>query len=91
YTFNTNLASSLEAIGFIVDKGYILTNRYIIRARPFTSYYIFYNYKEYNIYLVYYNPMYNFSILYFNPKNIKYMSLSTLKLYLDLTKVGIEI
>ena len=52
YSFDTDTAGIGEATGFIInaERGYILTNRYIIGPGPFWSHYIFDNYEEYQVY-----------------------------------------
>ena len=46
--FDTDLSSSSQATGFIVDaeRGYIMTNRHVVCAGPFWGYCIFDNHEE---------------------------------------------
>ncbi|KAK4935487.1 hypothetical protein LTR28_010353, partial [Elasticomyces elasticus] len=86
-------AISSEATGFVVDaeRGYILTNRHVVGAGPFTGYCIFDNHEECDVYPVYRDPVHDFGILRFDPEAIKYMPLTALTLRPDLAKVGVEI
>ena len=47
-SFDTDTACSSEATGFVVDavKGYILTNRHVVCAGPFSGYCVFDNHEE---------------------------------------------
>ncbi|PVH90899.1 nuclear serine protease HtrA2/Nma111 [Periconia macrospinosa] len=92
-SFETNPAVSAEATGFVVDaeKGYILTNRHVVGAGPFTGYCIFNNREECNVYPVYRDPVHDFGFLRFDPKAIKYMLVIALQLRPDCAKVGAEI
>jgi hypothetical protein len=47
-SFDTELSMSSQATGFVVDaeKGYILTNRHVVCAGPFSGYCIFDNHEE---------------------------------------------
>lgn len=47
-SFDTDPALASEATGFVVDaeRGYILTNRHVVGAGPFTGYVIFDNHEE---------------------------------------------
>ena len=52
-SFDTDLSMSSQATGFVVDseKGYILTNRHVVCAGPFSGYCIFDNHEEVRFYL----------------------------------------
>lgn len=91
--FDTDGACASEATGFVVDaeKGYILTNRHVVGAGPFSGYCIFDNHEECDVFPVYRDPVHDFGILRFDPKAIKYMPLASLELRPDLAKVGAEI
>ena len=47
-SFDTDTACSSEATGFVVDaeRGYILTNRHVVCAGPFSGYCVFDNHEE---------------------------------------------
>jgi hypothetical protein len=92
-SFDTDSAISSEATGFVVDaeRGYILTNRHVVGAGPFTGHIIFDNHEECDVYPVYRDPVHDFGILRFDPKAVKYMNLEQLELRPDLAKVGSEI
>lgn len=47
-SFDTELSMSSQATGFVVDaeRGYILTNRHVVCAGPFSGYCIFDNHEE---------------------------------------------
>jgi S1-C subfamily serine protease len=92
-SFDTDSAISSEATGFVVDaeRGYILTNRHVVGAGPFTGHIIFDNHEECDVYPVYRDPVHDFGILRFDPKAVKYMTLHQLELRPDLAKVGSEI
>ncbi|KAI6091391.1 Pro-apoptotic serine protease NMA111 [Hypoxylon rubiginosum] len=92
-SFDTDSACASEATGFVVDaeKGYILTNRHVVGAGPFSGYVVFDNHEEVDAYPVYRDPVHDFGILRFDPKAIKYMPVAALPMRPDLAKVGVEI
>jgi S1-C subfamily serine protease len=93
YPFDTGPAISSEATGFVVDaeEGYILTNRHVVGAGPFTGCCIFDNHEECDVYAVYRDPVHDFGILRFDPKKVKYMPVTALELRPENAKVGVEI
>ncbi|KAI1760861.1 Pro-apoptotic serine protease NMA111 [Hypoxylon sp. FL1150] len=92
-SFDTDAACASEATGFVVDaeKGYILTNRHVVGAGPFSGYVVFDNHEEVDAHPVYRDPVHDFGILRFDPKAIKYMPVAALPMRPDLAKVGVEI
>ncbi|KAI1400756.1 Pro-apoptotic serine protease NMA111 [Hypoxylon fuscum] len=92
-SFDTDAAGASEATGFVVDaeKGYILTNRHVVGAGPFSGYVVFDNHEEVDAYPVYRDPVHDFGILRFDPSAIKYMPVAALPMRPDLAKVGVEI
>lgn len=92
-SFDTDLSMSSQATGFVVDaeRGYILTNRHVVCAGPFSGYCIFDNHEECDVKPIYRDPVHDFGILKFDPKAIKYMPVTALNLNPDSAKVGVEI
>ena len=50
-SFDTDMSMSSQATGFVVDaeRGYIMTNRHVVCAGPFSGYCIFDNHEEVGI------------------------------------------
>lgn len=65
---------------------YILTNRHVVGAGPFSGYVVFDNHEEVDAYPVYRDPVHDFGILRFDPKAIKYMPVAALPMRPDLAK-----
>lgn len=91
--FDTEIATTSEATGFIVDssRGLILTNRHVVGPGPFCGYAVFDNHEESIVKPVYRDPIHDFGFLQFNVNDIKHMKLHQLDLRPDLAKVGTEI
>lgn len=47
-SFDTDLSTSSQATGFVVDaeNGYVFTNRHVVRPGPFWGYCVFSNHEE---------------------------------------------
>ncbi|KAJ5344466.1 hypothetical protein N7452_002470 [Penicillium brevicompactum] len=92
-SFDTEPSMSSEATGFVVDaeRGYILTNRHVVGAGPFTGSCVFVNHEDCDVKPVYRDPVHDFGILQFDPKKIRYMDLTQLELHPEGAKVGTEI
>ncbi|RJE26957.1 hypothetical protein PHISCL_00658 [Aspergillus sclerotialis] len=92
-SFDTDMSMSSQATGFVVDaeRGYIMTNRHVVCAGPFSGYCIFDNHEECDVRPVYRDPVHDFGFLKFDPKAIRYMKLTDLKLQPDGARVGSEI
>ncbi|KAF5006006.1 hypothetical protein FDECE_7580 [Fusarium decemcellulare] len=96
YSFDTDFSSTSEATGFIVDAergylSYVLTNRHVVGAGPFSGYILLNNQEEVDAHPVYRDPIHDFGFLKFDPKAVKHMKLSSIDLRPDLAKVGVEI
>ncbi|KAM0551218.1 hypothetical protein ACHAPJ_008563 [Fusarium lateritium] len=93
YSFDTEVAKTSEATGFIVDaeRGLVLTNRHVVGPGPFFGYIVFNNQEEVDAYPIYRDPVHDFGFLKFDPKAVKYMELTAMELRPDLAKVGTEI
>lgn len=91
--FDTEIATTSEATGFIVDseRGLILTNRHVVGPGPFCGYAVFDNHEEAIVKPIYRDPVHDFGFLQFNVSDIKHMKLNQLELRPDLAKVGTEI
>ncbi|KAH6975596.1 trypsin-like cysteine/serine peptidase domain-containing protein [Ilyonectria destructans] len=93
YSFDTFLSKTSKATGFIVDaeRGYVLTNRHVVGAGPFSGYIVFNNQEEVDAYPIYRDPVHDFGFLKFDPRAVKHMNLASIELRPDLAKVGVEI
>lgn len=92
-SFDTDLSTASQATGFVVDaeRGYILTNRHVVCAGPFSGYCVFDNHEECDVKPVYRDPVHDFGILKFDPAAIKYMGVTALNLQPESAKVGVEV
>ncbi|CAJ0542871.1 Ff.00g002950.m01.CDS01 [Fusarium sp. VM40] len=93
HNFDTEIAKTSEATGFVVDaaRGLVLTNRHVVGPGPFSGYIVFNNQEEVDAYPIYRDPIHDFGFLKFDPKAVKYMELTAMELRPDLAKVGTEI
>ncbi|KAF5022687.1 hypothetical protein F66182_5235 [Fusarium sp. NRRL 66182] len=93
YAFDTEVAKTSEATGFVVDveRGLVLTNRHVVGPGPFSGYIVFNNQEEVDVRPIYRDPVHDFGFLKFDPKAVKYMELTAIELRPDLAKVGTEI
>jgi S1-C subfamily serine protease len=68
YSFDTDLSKTSQASGFVVDaeRGYVLTNRHVVGAGPFTGYIVFSNQEEVEAFPVYRDPVHDFGFLRFD-------------------------
>ena len=92
-SFDTDLAGSYTATGFIVDKtrGIVLTNRHVVNPGPTTATAIFENYEEVLLQPVYYDPVHDFGFYKYEPSKIKFAEIEEIELYPAGAKVGLEI
>ncbi|KAJ3219519.1 hypothetical protein HK099_004661 [Clydaea vesicula] len=92
-SFDTEVAGSSQATGFVIDKekGFILTNRHVACAGPFTGDAVFHNHEETEVVPVYRDPVHDFGFLKFDPKKIKYMDVTEITMDPKKAKVGLEI
>ena len=92
-SFDTDLAGSYTATGFIVDKtrGIVLTNRHVVNPGPTTATAIFENYEEVTLQPVYYDPVHDFGFYKYEPSKIKFAEIEEIELYPAGAKVGLEI
>ena len=58
-TFDCDAAITSEATGFVIDSklGYILTNRHVTCAGPFTGVGVFHDHEEINVIPIYRDPV----------------------------------
>ncbi|KAH6255026.1 hypothetical protein HBI40_252590 [Parastagonospora nodorum] len=93
FPFDTAEATSAQATGFVVKakEGFILTNRHVVGAGPFTGYCVFNNDERCKVFAVYRDPVHDFGVLRFDTEKIRYMEVVALQLRPELAKVGADI
>ncbi|KAH6480306.1 hypothetical protein HBI55_254870 [Parastagonospora nodorum] len=93
FPFDTAEATSAQATGFVVKakEGFILTNRHVVGAGPFTGYCVFNNDERCKVLPVYRDPVHDFGVLQFDTEKIRYMEVVALQLRPELAKVGADI
>ncbi|KAH5706201.1 hypothetical protein HBI18_253770 [Parastagonospora nodorum] len=93
FPFDTAEATSAQATGFVVKakEGFILTNRHVVGAGPFTGYCVFNNDERCKVLPVYRDPVHDFGVLRFDTEKIRYMEVVALQLRPELAKVGADI
>lgn len=65
---------------------YVLTNRHVVGAGPFSGYIVFNNQEEVDAYPIYRDPVHDFGFLKFDPRAVKHMNLASIELRPDLAK-----
>ncbi|GJC89502.1 pro-apoptotic serine protease NMA111 [Colletotrichum liriopes] len=93
YSFDGEDATVGQATGFVVDvmNGYVLTNRHVLGAGPFSGFIVFSDHEAVNAHSAYRDPIHDFAFLRFDPKAVKHMELYALDLRPDLAEVGVDI
>ncbi|KAL3161157.1 hypothetical protein ABBQ38_009528 [Trebouxia sp. C0009 RCD-2024] len=92
-SFDTEVASSSYATGFVVDKtrGIILTNRHVVTPGPVTAEAIFLDREEVPVLPVYYDPVHDFGFMRFDPSMVQFMTLHEVPLAPQAAAVGLEV
>lgn len=88
--FDTELNSSSQATGFIVDakRGLILTNRHVVTSGPVTAQAVFQNREEVTLYPVYRDPVHDFGFYRYDPAKLRFIQPPELPLYPQGATVG---
>jgi pro-apoptotic serine protease NMA111 len=91
--FDTEVASSSYATGFVVDRslGLILTNRHVVTPCPIVAEAIFQNREEVPVFPLYYDPIHDFGFFRFDPAHLKFMQPQDIVLAPEAAQVGLEI
>ncbi|KAH8548283.1 trypsin-like cysteine/serine peptidase domain-containing protein [Umbelopsis sp. PMI_123] len=91
--FDTDVADSFTATGFIVDakQGLILTNRHVVSPGPIVASAILTNYEEIDLKPIYRDPVHDFGFMQFDPSKVKFMELQEIPLSPERAKVGLDI
>ncbi|KAJ4830022.1 hypothetical protein Tsubulata_001862 [Turnera subulata] len=92
-SFDTDLAGSYSATGFVVDKlrGIILTNRHVVKPGPVVAQAIFVNHEEIPVYPLYRDPVHDFGFCRYDPGAIKHLEYEEIPLAPEAAQVGLEI
>jgi pro-apoptotic serine protease NMA111 len=92
-SFDTELNSTMEATGFVVDaeRGLILTNRHVVTPGPVTAEATFLNREEVQLYPVYRDPVHDFGFYHYDPQKLRFIKPKALALYPEGAQVGREI
>ncbi len=91
--FDTGVASSSQATGFVVDaeRGIVLTNRHVVQPGPVVATGAFLNREEVVLRPIYRDPVHDFGFFQYDPAALKYNRPEALPLRPDRAQLGREI
>ncbi len=91
--FDTEPASVVMATGFVVDaqKGWILTNRHVVRPGPVTAEATFLDHETVPVHAVYRDPVHDFGFFRYDPEAVRFMRPAEIRLAPERARVGTEI
>lgn len=93
-TFDTDVSSSGQATGFIVDaeQGIVLTNRHVVKSGPLIAEGILNNSKEeVKLIPIYRDPVHDFGFFKFNTASVKFQQLKAISLRPEEARIGIDV
>ncbi|PNY13528.1 protease Do-like 7-like protein [Trifolium pratense] len=92
-TFDSYSASVGSATGFVVDKrrGFILTNRHVVRPGPVVADARFSSGEEVPVHPIYRDPVHDFGFFRYDPSAIKFLNYEEIPLAPEAACVGLEI
>ncbi|MEN8181955.1 MAG: trypsin-like peptidase domain-containing protein, partial [Myxococcota bacterium] len=92
-SFDTQIASSTTATGFVVDaeQGLILTNRHVVQPGPAVAEAVFLDHEEVELQAVYRDPVHDFGFFRYDPEAVRFMPPTALELAPDRARVGTEV
>uniref|UniRef100_A0A8R7USP2 PDZ domain-containing protein n=1 Tax=Triticum urartu TaxID=4572 RepID=A0A8R7USP2_TRIUA len=89
--FDTGVAGSSHATGFVVDKsrGIILTNHHVVGPGPVVAEAIFVNREEIPVYAIYRDPVHDFGFFRYDPAAIKYLKYEEIPVTPEAASMGL--
>ena len=89
--FDGDGRSTSQATGFVIDDGWILTNRHVVTPGPVKAHAIFFDKEEVDLTPVYRDPVHDFGLYRYDPDDLRHMEPPHLQLSPDHAHVGLEI
>ncbi len=91
--FDTDVNSSVQATGFIVDaqRGIVLTNRHVVKPGPAVATGVFLNREEIKLIPIYRDPVHDFGFFKYDPAALAYNEPVALDLKPERVQIGREI
>ncbi len=89
--FDGDGRSNSQATGFVIDDGWILTNRHVVTPGPVKSKAIFFDKEEVDLVPVYRDPVHDFGLYRYDPAQLRQMAPPHLPLSPEHARVGLEI
>ncbi|WJX32217.1 Protease Do-like 7 [Trifolium repens] len=91
--FDTDSPCVGFATGFVVDKsrGFILTNRHVVRPGPVVAEAMFSNGNEVPVHPIYKDPVHDFGFFRYDPSRIQFLNYEEIPLVPEAACVGLEI
>ncbi len=89
--FDGDGRSNSQATGFIIDDGWILTNRHVVTPGPVKSKAVFFDKEEVDLVPVYRDPVHDFGLYRYDPDELQHMEPPHLALSPDHARVGLDI
>ncbi|WJX38263.1 hypothetical protein P8452_25946 [Trifolium repens] len=91
--FDTDSPCVGFATGFVVDKsrGFILTNRHVVRPGPVVAEAMFSNGNEVPVHPIYRDPVHDFGFFRYDPSRIQFLNYEEIPLVPEAACVGLEI